>query len=209
MPTLDELAAQISAQQGLIADLAAQMSRKAKQTATEATAPVSVVPGAYWTAMRCESLTLTAGAGPPPTDWDPLFDDLATATNVVRFDVPTLSGNLNYAYIGGSTAQRRFSITFDCKAIRTQRVRLSGSRADDGTAGVVQIKVNEVVTEYTLDGSGSPNEHIIEMPLKAGRNRIVLSTNYFPFCTLLEARLIDFARGDTFVQPTDFSDFKR
>lgn len=163
----------------------------------------------FWVAMRCESLTLTPAAGPPLDDWDIKFDDLATATNIVRFDVPTLSGNLNYPYIGGSSAQRRFELVWDAAAVRNITVRLSGSRQDDGTPGVIQVKMNGVITEYTLDGAGAPTEHIFDLRQKAGRNRLVLCTDYYPFATLLEARLIDTSRGDVFVDSRSFPTFRR
>lgn len=158
----------------------------------------------FWDVTYASNLTLTSGAG---SDWDPLFDDTATATNRVRFRIATAGGELDHPYVGGN-AGRRFKIAWESDTPQTITASLSGSRQDDGAGGYIQVKFNGTLYEYFLDSPGGGTAHYYLTLNCAKRNQLVICSQYQPFTTVFSAMLFD---GNTarWVNPSDEHGFVR
>lgn len=198
MPTVEELQRELADLRAIVSDLASRpnVPVNTSEDAQEATSGASGVVAPFWEATECTGLTLTAGIS---DDWEVRFDT-PTATNKIKYQIATSSGELN-DLLFGTAQQRRYKIAWDQDSAYSITVRLAGTSALPGeAAGTVQLKLNGQLYEYSLDPAGTA-EYVLTLEGKVGRNQLAISTGYHPFCIFFAGRLWDDTTGGTWVDP--------
>lgn len=203
MPDFDAQA-EIASLRAIVSDLTSRVSRwpadsGGGDTDSSPVAAGCIVP--YYEVTLATSLTLTQGIG---DDWDPRFDDLAVATNRVKFAKPTVGGELQHIHIGSNTG-KRFKVCWDSPTAMTVNGHISGYPAFTSTGGYIQVKLNGQIYEYDLTSS---TEYFVSVETNAGRNQLVISSQFGPFFPTFEWQLFGVG-GATWVDPSEEHGFVR